>query len=103
MRVRPKPVSLFLVLLGSEIHNRRELLPAHELAQHVDTVAVLTVPAPEQYQVIASPRELGRQVAGRGRVVGGDNRVGPVSGDVMHEQRPEIGLLIDDHDLDAHG
>ena len=58
--------------------------------------------AAEKHQVVACAGELVGQMAGRRRVVRGDDRVRPVRGDVMHEQAAEVRLLIDNHDLDAH-
>ena len=69
--------------------------------EHLDTIA-FAVAAAEQDQVVARARELVGQVPRYRWVIGRDDRVRPVRGDVMHEQAAEIRLLIDDHDLDAH-
>ena len=101
VRIRPQPRRFFLVIRRTEIYDRREVLAPDESLQHLDTITLVAVHAAKQDQVVSGTRELVRQMAGRNRVVRRDNRVRPVRRNVMHEQRPKIGLLIDDHDFDA--
>ena len=35
-------------------------------------------------------------------IIGGDNRIRPMSGDMMHKQAAEVRLLINNHEPNAH-
>ena len=51
---------------------------------------------------LPAPENSFGQMTGLGRVVRGNNRIGPMRCDVVHEQAAKFGLPVNDHDLDAH-
>jgi hypothetical protein len=56
----------------------------------------------KQDDVVAGARKLHGQMTGLGGIVSGYDRIGPMRGDVVHEQAAKFGMPVNDHDLDAH-
>ena len=65
MRVGPKPVCLVLVLLGSEIHHRREVLLFEKVLQYLYTIALSMHYV--EYHVMMAPRCFAAPLDGRAR------------------------------------
>ena len=102
MCVRAQRMRRLLVLLRAEVHDRRKVLALFEAAQNVHAVTVFSVFTAEQNHVVASAGKFIGQVPGRGRVIRENDCVGPVRGDVVHEECTKVRMLVDDHEFDTH-
>jgi len=69
---------LFIVM-RTKIDKRREMPSLNKPRQYLNTVAILTMHAAEQNDVVACTRELVWQMSGRHRVVGRNNRIRPIA------------------------